>query len=146
VARGRLAAIRDVAVFLVRACALVGLAVVVPRMVDGYSALLWTRFHAERLGAPRPVEHARRAGRFAARTVELTAPFPWAAEAAQVALSAARAHEEANRTAAAALVAELRPALERVSASRVRGLGLAQVTAEARALDDSTRLLGGVPR
>jgi hypothetical protein len=44
---------------------------------------------------------------------------------------------------AAALVAELRPALERVSASSVRGLGLAEVTAEARALDEATRLAGG---
>jgi hypothetical protein len=133
-------------VFVARASALAALALVVPRMVDGYSALLWTRFHAARLGTPRATEHARRAGRFAARTVELTAPFPWAAEAAQVALGAGRAHEETNRPAAAALVAELRPALERVSASRVRGLGLAEVTAEARALDEATRPPGGGAR
>jgi hypothetical protein len=146
VARGRLAAIRAAVVFAVRVSALVALAVVVPRMVDGYSALLWTRFHSARLGVPRPVEHARRAGKFAARTVELTAPFPWAAEAAQVALGAGRAHEETNRAAAAALVAELRPVLERVSASPVRGLGLAQAAAEARALDEATRLPGGGAR
>jgi len=115
-------------------------------MVDGYSALLWTRFHSGRLGAPRPVEHARRAGKFAARTVELTAPFPWAAEAAEVALGAARVQQEPHRAVAAVLVAELRPALERVSASPVRGLGLAQVTADARALDEATRLAGGGER
>ena len=48
--------------------------VLVPRLVDGYASLQWTRYHAPRGAAGRRgLEHARQAVRSATRTLDLTA-------------------------------------------------------------------------
>jgi len=109
---------------------------VVPRLIDGYASLQWTRYHAP-LGTSgrRGVEHARQAVRYAARTLELTAPLPWAGEAAQLGLDASRRVESGDRQAALALYGELRAALDQVSAFPLRGLGLGRIAAEARSLE-----------
>lgn len=125
--------------------AILGLAVLAvaaalgPRLMEGYGALQWTRFHAARVDSPRATDHARRAGRAAARTVGLTAPLPWAAQAARTALDAGRSLESSNGPAASSLYAEVRSALDHVSASPVRGFGLSAITAEARSLDEAAR-------
>jgi hypothetical protein len=120
-------------------------AVVVPRAIDGYSALQWTRFHAARVGAGVGAgsraagDHARRAGEAAARAVNLTAPFPWAGEAARLALDSGRAIQPSNPAVAAALFADVRGALDRATASPLRGLGLWKMAEEARSLDEAAR-------
>jgi hypothetical protein len=117
------------------------IAVVVPRAMDGYSALQWTRFHAARVGSGSrtAADHARRAGESAARAVDLTAPFPWAAEAARLALDSGRAIQASNPAVAATLFAGVRAALDRATASPLRGFGMWKAADEARSLDDAAR-------
>jgi hypothetical protein len=110
----------------------------IPRLIDGYASLQWTRYHAPQ-GGPgrRGLEHARQAVRSAARTMERTAPLPWAGEAAQLGLDACRRVESGDRPAARALYGDLRAALDRVSAFPLRGLGLGRVAAEVRSLESA---------
>lgn len=108
----------------------------IPRLIDGYASLQWTRYHAPQGGSGRRgLEHARQAVRSAARTMERTAPLPWAAEAAQLGLDACRRVESGDRPAVLALYGELRTAVDRVSAFPLRGLGLGRVAAEVRSLE-----------
>jgi hypothetical protein len=117
-----------------------------PRLVDGYRALQWTRFHAARVGGPRPGEHARKAAHAAARAIDLTAPLPWAREAARLVLDASNGLEEPNRPSAEAACDEVRGALDRASASRFRRVGLGALAEEARARGDEARTPGPQPR
>jgi hypothetical protein len=71
--------------------------------------------------------------------VDLTAPFPWAAEAARLALDSGRAIQASNPAAAATLFAGVRGALDRATASPLRGFGLRKAADEARSLDDAAR-------
>jgi hypothetical protein len=114
-------------------------AVGVPRLVDAWRALEWTRFHCARVAGPRPGEQARRAGRAAARVVDLAAPLPWAREAARLALDAAGRLEGPNRPSALAAYEEVEAALDRARSSVVRGLGLGALAEEARAKADEAR-------
>jgi hypothetical protein len=114
-------------------------ALLAPRLVDGYGALQWARFHAARATGTRPGEHVRKAGRAAARVIDRVAPLPWAREAARLALDAAGSLEAPNRPSAVAAYGEVRTALDEASASRIRGLGLGAITEEARARDDEAR-------
>jgi hypothetical protein len=109
-----------------------------PRLASGYGALQWTRFHAARAREPRGAEHVRGAGRAAARTIDLLAPLPSAAEAARLALEAGREARESNPATSAALFEDVRDALDRVTAGRIRGLGLGALAREARSLDDAS--------
>lgn len=108
----------------------------IPRLIDGYASLQWTRYYAAQGAAGRRgVEQARQAVRHAARTLALTAPLPWAGEAAELALDASRRVESGDRPAAVALYGELRAALDRVRAFPLRGLGLGRVASEVRSLE-----------
>ena len=119
---------------LIAVAALVG-----PRLIEGYGALEWTRFHARQATSPHGADHARRAARAAARALDLTAPLPWAAEAAHLALQAGQALGPKNATSASAVYSEVRGALDRAASSPVRRFGLDDVAAQAKALDDDAR-------
>ena len=119
---------------LIAVAALVG-----PRLIEGYGALEWTRFHARQATSPHGADHARRAARAAARALDLAAPLPWAAEAARLALQAGQALGPKNATSAAAVYSEVRGALDRAASSPVRRFGLEDASAQAKALDDGAR-------
>jgi hypothetical protein len=112
---------------------------VAPRFLEGHAALLWTRHHAARVAGPRAAEHARQAVRWGLKTLELTAPLPMAREGARLALGAARHMEASDSATAFSLYADLRAGLEQVSTSRVRGLGLGGLNAEARDGEERAR-------
>lgn len=121
------------------ACGLLG-----PRLIDAYTELQWVRYHASHGAVARePPAHLRGAARHAARAVELMAPLPWAGEAAGLALDLGRRLEGRQDAAALSLYVEVRGALERVRASRWRGLGLAGVAAEAERLERALRARAG---
>jgi hypothetical protein len=105
-----------------------------PRLMDGWAALQWTRYYAAlgAAGAQHPGDVGNRAGRAAARVIDATAPLPTAQEAARLALDLGRNLEPAHAGMAAVLYAHVRGALDRATASRVRGLGLAALADEAR--------------
>jgi hypothetical protein len=110
-----------------------------PRLLEGQAALLWTRYHLARATGPRAADHARQAVHWGVRALELGAPLPPASEAGRLALSAARQLEAGDSSAASPLYAELETALARLSTSRVRGLGLAELTAAAKEGEERTR-------
>lgn len=108
--------------------------------MDGLGAFQWTRYYATRgIAGRRAAEQAERAGRFAARAVEDLAPLPLAVDAARLALDLGRGLEPRDPAAAVALCSGLRPALEGVRASRLRGIGLGSLADEARSLEESAR-------
>ena len=101
------------------------------------------RYHASRgASAERPPEHLRGAARHAARALDRLAPLPWAAQAAELALDLGRRLEEREPAAALTLYTEVRAALERARASRWRGMGLEELAAEARRLEQQRRERG----
>lgn len=110
-----------------------------PRAFEGYTALQWTRWHAAGGGDLKPAERARQTARWAARTIELLAPLPASGEAARLALQVARGLLPQHPAEAAALCASVLQSLERVRATRLRGLGLDAVGAELQALADEAR-------
>ncbi len=111
-----------------------------PRLLEGRTALAWTRYHAaQATAAKRPGVHVREAAHWAVQALESVAPLPDAAEAARVALSVGQAVEGRDRTAALTLYTEVRAALERLRASGWRGWGLAGLTAEAARLAEAPR-------
>jgi hypothetical protein len=119
---------------------LLGALLLAPRVLEGRTALAWTRYHAGQAPlAHRPGEHVRQAGYWAAQAVERLAPLPEGAEAARLALSLGQALEARDRTAALTLYTQLRAALERVRGSRWRGLGLGDLAAEAGRLAEAAR-------
>jgi hypothetical protein len=124
------------AIFLAVAC--------IPRLIDGYAALQWTRYHAPQGGPGRgSVAHAREAVRSAARTVRLTAPLPWAGSAAQLGLDAVRRLESSDPRTASALYGELAAALEDVRAFPLRGVGLRRAAEEARSRERAAAQAAG---
>ena len=111
-----------------------------PRLLEGRTALAWTRYHAaQATAAKRPGVHVRQAAHWAVQALESLAPLPDAAEAARLALSVGQAVEGRDRTAALTLYTEVRAALERLRASGWRGWGLAGLTAEAARLTEAPR-------
>jgi len=111
-----------------------------PRLIDGFAALAWVRYYA----AQGPAEHrageqAERAGRAAARAIERTAPLPTAGQAALLALDLGRHIEPRDPAAALVLYEHVRKALDLVTASSLRGLGLAAAAAQARDLEEAAR-------
>jgi len=109
-----------------------------PRIREGETALAWTRYHAAQgAAAKRPGLHVRQAAHWAAQALESLAPLPGGAEAAWVALNLGQRVEGRDRAAALTLYTEVRAALERLRASRWRGLGLGSVAAEAARLTDA---------
>jgi len=139
VARGRSHRTGRVAVGVVWCGVLAVGCVLTPRLIEGYDALQVTRFHARRIGGPRVGEHARKAGRAAARVIDLVAPLPWSREAARLALDAASSLESRNRPSALAAYEDVDAALERATASPFRGAGLRALADEARARRDEAR-------
>jgi hypothetical protein len=117
---------------------LIGL-LVAPRVLEARWALAWTSWHASRASDPRPAEHVRQAGHWAARTVDAAAPLPWAADAASLALRVAQSAEDKERVAALVAYTEVRAALDRARATRWRGFGLGTLAVEARQLEESAR-------
>jgi hypothetical protein len=115
------------------ACA--GLALVAPPVADAWTAVTWMRWHGAR-GADGvgSVDAARRVGRDAARCVALTAPLPWAGQAAAAALDVAGPLADDRKALAAALLSELRRELDPAAASSWRGFGLAAYAARAAVL------------
>ena len=111
-----------------------------PRLLEGRTALAWTRYHAaQAAAAKRPGVHVREAAHWATQALESLAPLPDAAEAARVALSLGPAVEARDRAAALTLYTEVRAALERLRASGWRGWGLAGLAAEAARLAEAPR-------
>lgn len=107
------------------------LALGVPRLIDGYSAVQWTRHAAAQ--EPDPLgQRSRSLGRHAARTIEATAPLPWAREATRLALAFAERQQVTNRPASVALYEQVAQALERATETPGRGLGLGTYAEEAR--------------
>jgi hypothetical protein len=119
--------------------AIPGLTALWVRLSEAHSALLWTEYYAARGPERKGTEEAAKAGRAAARAIDLGAPFPDAATAASLSLDLARALEPQNADAALALVTEVRAALERVQGSAFRGTGLSGFSVEARALEERAR-------
>jgi hypothetical protein len=114
-----------------------------PRFVQGQTALAWTRFHvgmASRVN--RPGEHVRQAGHWAAQALEEAAPLPVGAEAARLALSLGPAIEERDRVAALTMYTQVRAELQRLRASRWRGLGLHGLAVEADRRAEAARRRG----
>jgi hypothetical protein len=115
-----------------------------PRLTDGLAALEWTRYYASRGAAPRrAVEQAERAGRAAARAIELGAPLPAASQAARLTLDLGRNLAPREPAAAAVLFGHVSRALARASEGRLTGLGLAGLAEEARGLEQAARARTG---
>jgi hypothetical protein len=116
-----------------------------PRLMDGYAALQWVRYHAARGAAAEDAPaHLRGAARHASHALERIAPLPWASEAAGLALDLGRRLEgRRHDQAALALYTEVRGALGRSRASAWRGLGLAGLAAEAERLERAARARTG---
>jgi hypothetical protein len=111
-----------------------------PRVLEGTTALAWTRYHAAQAPlARKPGEHTRQAGHWAAQAVDALAPLPAGAEAARLALSLGQSVESRDRAAALTLYTEVRAALQRARSSRWRGLGLGGLADEAARLADAAR-------
>lgn len=138
-ARGRTFSYGRLAAPLLALGLIAGVAVVAPRLAEGYGALQWTRLHARQATGPHGADHARRAGHAAARAVDLAAPLPWAAEAAGLALQAGQALGPKNAVSAAAVYADVAGALDRARSSPVRGFGLQPVAVLAHTLDADAR-------
>jgi hypothetical protein len=114
-----------------------------PRLMDGFAALEWARYHAGRVASARhPVDEAGRLGRWAARAVDRLAPLPGAREAAELALGVARGAQDDPRLRRAALT-PLAATLDAVRRSWLRGLGLAEAYEEAQRLEQHAQ--GGAP-
>jgi hypothetical protein len=105
-------------------------------LVDGYTAYQWTCYHAAQ---PATAAQVRKTARWAARVVERLAPLPLASDAAKLALQSARTIEPRNREAAVAAYAQVRGVLDAAAASKVRGLGLGSLAAEAARLEAAAR-------
>ncbi len=116
-------------------CLCAALALLAPPAAEAWTAHTWMRWHGAR-GADGVVnlEAARRVGRDAARCVALTAPLPWAGQAAAAALDVAGPLVDGRPELAAALLAELRRELDPAAASSWRGFGLAAYAARAAVL------------
>jgi hypothetical protein len=111
-----------------------------PRLIEGFSARQWVRYHAARgASAARPAEHLRGAARAAVRALDRVAPLPWGAEAARQALELARRLEPVQPKTALEAYAELATALSRARASRWRGLGLGELAEQAATLERAAR-------
>lgn len=117
-----------------------GLAAAGPVAAEAWTAMAWVRWHGAR-GADgvASLEAARRVGRDAGRAVALLGPLPWAAEAAGAAIDVAGPLVTDRPELAAALLGELRVALEPVAASSWRGFGLAAFAARAAVLEEEAR-------
>jgi hypothetical protein len=127
--RSRVRLLFDLALLLALGAALLG-----PRLVRGWTAVLWTRHVAARSGpVPQPAD-ARDAARWARRAVDLLAPLPPATEAAHLALDVGQRIAAANPAAARALYADLGRSLEAAAASRWRGLALGPARTRAAEL------------
>jgi hypothetical protein len=118
-----------------------------PRALEAHAALQWTRYLAARAAsAPRPGDNARQAARWAVRALDAGAPLPDAAEAARTALDLGKGLSPRDHDTALAVYTEVRSALDRARASRVRGLGLSELAEEARRLEaEASRPGGTVP-
>lgn len=114
-----------------------------PRLLEGLAALEWTRHHAWVGTSLRPAERARQASLSAVLALDRLAPLPGGAEAAGLALEVGRRLSARERVAALGLAHDLRVTIERLRASRVRGLGLQALLEEARRLEEETRSAGG---
>jgi hypothetical protein len=125
--------IRGIFVMLVLAA---GLAFGGPRMIRAHHALEWTRFHAAQ-PPDTAGRHAREAGRWASAALLQSAPLPWGARAARLALDLGGRQEAVNPEAALLLYQRLRSVLDGLAASRWRGLGLAGLLTEARTREEA---------
>lgn len=115
-----------------------GVALLGPRLTRAYSALQWTRHHAA--ATPDAVgDSATGAARWAVRTLDEAAPLPWGATACRLALDLGVSQEATNPTASLALYSRLAKALERITANRWRGWGLASLLEEARRREQALR-------
>ena len=112
------------------------LAFVVFRGLEAHAAVLWTEYYVLRGPERRGTEEALKAGRSAARAIDLGAPLPDAATAAALSLDLARAFEPQNPEAALALVSGVRAALDQARSSRFRGWGLEAFDDDARVLEE----------
>ena len=109
----------------------------VPRLVDGYLALQWTRHFAARNDQEPRALDARPAGRWTARAVDGLAPLPQAWEAARLAMGFARRLQVKDAAAARALLAPVREAVERAEASWWRHFGAGELREEIWQLENS---------
>jgi hypothetical protein len=109
-----------------------------PRLIRAWSALMWTRHHAAQ--TPNALgESAAEAARWAVRTLRLSAPLPWGADACRLALDVGQRQEDSNPTAALALYEQVGKALDGMAADRWRGLGLAALRDEAHRREQALR-------
>jgi hypothetical protein len=110
--------------------------VLAPRALEAHAAVQWTRFLTARAAAAaRPGDNARQAARWAVRALDAAAPLPDAAEAARLALDLAKGLTPKEHEAALSVFTDVRSALDRARASKVRGLGLAELAEDARRLE-----------
>jgi hypothetical protein len=109
------------------------------RLAEGHAALLWTEYYAAQGGLRRGADSAARAGKAASRAIDLSAPLPDAAEAARLSLDLGRSLEAQNPSSALEIFSEVRGALDRACASRLRRIGLAALDDEARSLEERAR-------
>ncbi|HWX25727.1 MAG TPA: hypothetical protein VN083_11815 [Vicinamibacteria bacterium] len=119
------------------------------RIMEGHAALLWTEYYVSRgpEKVSRSAENAAKAGRAAARAIDLVAPLPDAATAARLSLGLAAAVELQNPGTAWDVAHEVRSALDRARGSSFRGLGLSSLAEEARTLEERTQKeASGEPR
>lgn len=127
---------------------LLGLAAAVlwlgPRLVEGRSALAWTRFRAARaVVAADPARSAREAAREADRAIRLLAPLPGAAEAAGLALDVGREVEARDPALAREIYGSVGDSLAAVRRFAPRGLGLGSLADETGVLEaGAVRRLG----
>ena len=114
-----------------------------PRLLEGHAAVEWTRHHASPGASLRPAERARQASRSAVLALDRLAPLPWGAEAARLALEVGRGLPSRDRAAALGLAHDLRVTIERLRASRLRGIGLQSLLEDARQLEEEARSATG---
>ena len=110
--------------------------VLAPRALEAHAAVQWTRFLGGRAAsAARPGENAQQAARWAVRALDAAAPLPDAGEAARTALDLAKGLTPREHDAALSVFTDVRAALDRACASKLRGLGLSELAEEARRLE-----------
>ena len=117
----------------------IGLGWGAPRLIGAWGALAWARYHAEQapdVGG----QHAREEGKWAEKALRLSAPLPWGASACRLALDFGARQEATNPAAALALYNRVRTALESVTQSRWRAIGLSSLLEEARQKEEAQRL------
>jgi len=117
-----------------------GVVLIGPRVVDALAAREWAWYHARgSVRGFRAADEARLAGREAARALDRAAPLPFAADGVRAVLALGHELEITDPAAAASAYAPVLEALGRLESSGWRAVGLGDLAAEVRSLEQQAR-------